>query len=285
MASPERPATCRQCGEPLPPPQSTGRTRRYCSARCRSAARRSRSREGVSDSGNVVNVQNSLTKRLSKVKLDDVPNETGADEVGAAEAGAADAAADGRAAARGLLGQLLSEEPASPLDAIAFIQGAASEIGEGMQAAVQRARKAGQTWAEVGQVLGISRQAAFQRFGRPVDPVTGQPVTGSMLPGAAERGAALLADLAAGRWAEVCRDFDERVAKKLDADGAALMWARLTGLLGRLEQVGEPLAYRVADLTLVEVPLSFEAAERTARISYDGDGKVAGLHFLPPGLT
>jgi hypothetical protein len=76
---------------------------------------------------------------------------------------------------RGLLGQVLSDESASPLDAIAFIQGAASEMGDGMQAAVQRARELGRTWAEVGQVLGMSRQAAFQRFGRPSDPRTGQP--------------------------------------------------------------------------------------------------------------
>ena len=210
--------------------------------------------------------------------LDVVPNETGADAVGSAVAG-------GRAAARGLLGQLLSEESASPLDAIAFIQGAASEIGEGMQAAVQRARKAGRTWAEVGQVLGISRQAAFQRFGKLADPRTGQPMASLALPGAAERGAALLADLVAGRWAQACRDFDDRVAQKLDAERMAVMWARLTGMIGLLEQLGEPLAYQAGDLTLVEIPLSFEAAERTARIAYDREGKVAGLHFLPPGFT
>jgi hypothetical protein len=154
-----------------------------------------------------------------------------------------------------------------------------------MQAAVQRARKAGRTWAEVGQVLGISRQAAFQRFGKLADPRTGQPMASLALPGAAERGAALLSDLVAGRWAEVCRDFNDRVAQKLDAEGVAVMWARLTGMIGLLEQMGEPLAYQAADLTLVEVPLSFEAAERTARIAYDREGKVAGLHFLPPGFT
>ena len=297
MTSPERRATCQQCRKPLPPPQSTGRTRRYCSDRCRSAARRDRSSKGARDSGNATNVQQNLTNIISKAKIDDVPNETGAADVGATDVGAAgldaagldaaglDAAAGGRAAAHALLRRLLAEESASPLDAIAFIQGAASEIGDGLQTAVQRARQAGRTWAEVGQVLGISRQAAFQRFGRPADPVTGLPPAASMLPGAAERGAALLADLAAGRWAEVGRDFDERIARKLDPDGVARLWARLTGMLGRLEQVGEPLAYPVADLTLVDVPLSFEAAERTARISYDRDGKVAGLHFLPPGFT
>ena len=210
-----------------------------------------------------------------------MPNETGAGAAGPVGS----AAAGGRAAARGLLGQLLEQEPASPLDAIAFIQGAVSEIGEGMQAVVQRAREAGSTWAEVGQVLGITRQAAFQRFGRPVDPRTGQPMARSVPPGAAERGAALLADLVAGRWAEACLDFNEKVAQKLDAERLAVMWTRLTGMIGRLERTGEPLAYQAGDLTLVDIPLSFEAAERTARVTYDHDGKVAGLHLLPPGFT
>jgi hypothetical protein len=71
----------------------------------------------------------------------------------------------------------------------------------------------------------------------------------------------------------------------LDAEGMAVRWARLTGMLGRLERIGEPVAYQAGDLTLVEVQLSFEAAERIARISYDRSGKVAGLRFLPPGFT
>jgi hypothetical protein len=45
------------------------------------------------------------------------------------------------------------------------------------------------------------------------------------------------------------------------------------------------LAYQAGDLTLVDIPLSFEAAERTVRITYNRDGQVAGLHFLPPGFA
>lgn len=210
--------------------------------------------------------------------LDTVANETGSGVVGDA------AAAEGRAAARSLLERAFSDDRMDSLDAIAFIQGAASELGDGMQLAVQRAREAGHTWAEVGQVLGMSRQAAFQRFSRPADPRTGEPMSRAMLPDAVVRGTSLLADLVAGRWADACRDFGDKVAQKLDAEGVALMWARLTGMLGRLERMGEPVAYQAADLTLVEVQLSFEAAERTARISYDRGGKVVGLFFLPRGL-
>src|SRR3984957_19017657 len=150
MTSPDRPAACRQCGKPLPPARSTGRTRQYCSGTCRSAARRGRSPKVGPDLGRSLGVHADLTSGSSKAMLDVMPNETGADAVGSAAAG-------GRAAARGLLGPLLSAESASPLAAIAFIQGVATETGDGMQAAVQRARAAGRTWAEVGEVLGISR--------------------------------------------------------------------------------------------------------------------------------
>jgi hypothetical protein len=191
----------------------------------------------------------------------------------------------GRLAAQGFLEQWASAGAASPLDAIALVRGAARAVDDGMQRAVQRARQAGHTWAEVGQVLGTTRQAAFQRFGRPADSPAGLPPARPVLPGAAERGGALFADMAAGRWADVCRDFDEAVASKLDADGVAARWARLTAMIGRLEERGEPVAYQLQDITVVDVRLEFEAGERTGRVSYRRDGKVAGLFLLPPGLT
>lgn len=46
-----------------------------------------------------------------------------------------------------------------------------------MAAAVQQAREAGRTWQEVGEVLGVSRQAVFQRYGKSIGPRTGETVT------------------------------------------------------------------------------------------------------------
>lgn len=188
-------------------------------------------------------------------------------------------------AGRGAVRNLLEQVQAGPLAVIAFVQGAESEIDAGLRAAVQCAKEAGHTWAEIGQVLGSSRQAAFQRFSRPTDPRTGLPMADSVLPEAADRSMVLVANLAAGRWADACRDFGETVARKLDADGLAAVWARLAGLIGRLEQTGRPVVYQAGDLTVADIPLSFEAGERTARIAFDREGKVAGLHFLSPGLT
>lgn len=269
----DRPASCRQCGKLLPRPHQTGRVRQYCGPTCRSASRRDRMRK-TRDDGTVV--KDNLTEPARKAKLDIVRNEsTGATD---------DPAERGRAAALGLV-----EGPPGgtlgALEAIAFVRGAASAVEEGMRAVVLGAREAGHTWEEIGQVLGTTRQAAFQRFGRPADPRTGQPMAISMLPGAAERGAALFADLAACRWAEASRDFGTRIAARLDADRLAATWARLAGMIGPLEAIGDPVAFQAGDRTVVDVPLSFEAGERTGRVSFDRGGKVTGLFFLPPGLT
>ena len=41
------------------------------------------------------------------------------------------------------------------------------------------------------------------------------------------------------------------------------------------------VAHRVADHTVVEIPLRFEAGEATGRVIFDEDGKVAGLWLRP----
>ena len=59
--------------------------------------------------------------------------------------------------------------------------------GEALQQAVDRARADGHSWREIGDVLGTTRQAAFQRFGHPVvvhtDSVNGAPDNVSPLVG------------------------------------------------------------------------------------------------------
>ena len=62
--------------------------------------------------------------------------------------------------------------------------------GAALQEAVDRARAAGHSWREIGDVLGTTRQAAFQRFGHPVAPRTGAPMSTDVPPGAADRAAA-----------------------------------------------------------------------------------------------
>ena len=102
----------------------------------------------------------------------------------------------------------------------------------------------------------------------------------TILPGTAERAAVLLADVAEQRWEQVTSGFDQRMAKALDARRLAAAWAQVVGMAGAYEGMGEPVAHQVGDCTVVDVPLRFEAAELTGRVSYDRAGQVAGLFFL-----
>jgi hypothetical protein len=150
-----------------------------------------------------------------------------------------------------------------------------------LQRAVEAARAAGRTWHEIGTVLGTTRQAAFQRFGRPVDPRTGEVMADSIRPGAEEEAVALFGELAAGRWEAARRTFTATLRSALVTGQLAGVWAQLIGSVGAYEGVGEPHAYQAGDFTVVEVPLLFEAGEATGQVSFAADGKVAGLYLRP----
>lgn len=65
---------------------------------------------------------------------------------------------------------------------------------------VQQSRDAGHTWQEIGDLLGGTRQAAFQRFGKPIDPRTGEPMDKTVhMTDAAERAVAIVTEVLDGR--------------------------------------------------------------------------------------
>jgi hypothetical protein len=169
----------------------------------------------------------------------------------------------------------------SPQDAVAAARDLSAAADAALQAAVDRARTAGQSWREIGDVLGTSRQAAFQRFGHPVDPRTGAPMSREVLPGAADRAVEIMTWHDEGRWEEIIAELDENMRARLNAEMMASGSARIAGMFGRLERMGEPFAHRVGDDTLVEVPLHFEAGDAKGIVRFDEDGKVAGLAIRP----
>lgn len=73
-------------------------------------------------------------------------------------AAALDAAAPG-------IAPRLAADPAAHLDLIALVRDAQGATDQILRAAVVSARTAGCTWEAVGGVLGMSRQAAQQRYG------------------------------------------------------------------------------------------------------------------------
>ena len=69
----------------------------------------------------------------------------------------------------------LEHEPDSYLDLIDLTYRSSEEIAQLLQSAVTSARLAGLSWERIGQRLGMSRQAAQQRFGRVLENVTAHP--------------------------------------------------------------------------------------------------------------
>jgi hypothetical protein len=185
--------------------------------------------------------------------------------------------------ARRLAGELGHPAAGSELTAVAAARELAAAADAALQLAVDRARSAGQSWRGIGDVLGTTRQAAFQRFGRPADPRTGAPMNRVIVPGAANRAGAILTSMAAGQWEAARRDFGELMLASLDAGRLAGAWALTIGQVGCFERAGEPAARPLPDGTVVDTPLYFEAGERSLRVTFSPDGTVAGLFIRPAG--
>ncbi|MGW0160064.1 DUF3887 domain-containing protein [Mycobacterium sp. NPDC003323] len=169
-----------------------------------------------------------------------------------------------------------------PLDLVRAADEIRDEAEALMSAAVQQARAAGRTWQEVGDVLGVSRQAAFQRYGKPIDPRTGEAMNTTALPGADELARTVIDDLVQARWAEVSARFDSTMSDRLTDEGLAEGWAHIVGLAGAYERHGETAATRAGDFTTTDTPLNFEAGDFVARITFRDDRTIAGLYILNP---
>jgi hypothetical protein len=186
------------------------------------------------------------------------------------------------AAARRLVAEF-GKGGASP-DAVAAARELSAAADAALQVAVDRARAAGRSWKDIGDVLGTSRQAAFQRFGHPVDPRTGGPMNRVVPPGTADRAREFIARFTEGRWAEVLEDFDEFMRERHDTSRLASGWAQMIGMFGAYQGMGEVSPFLAGDDVIVDVRLDFEAGEAMLWARFDRDGKISGLRLHPaPG--
>ena len=144
-----------------------------------------------------------------------------------------------------------------------------------------QARDEGCTWAEIGEALHVTRQAAFQRFSGE-DEGTVMDLPAGAMPGAGERATLLLRQFFACEWAGMRSGFDERMAEACPA--ALLGWVRskLEAELDGLIRMRKPAVRLHGQHTLVDVPLIFERGIRTGRVAFNAAGRVSGFFVLPP---
>ncbi|MFG2721217.1 DUF3887 domain-containing protein [Streptomyces sp. NPDC048416] len=149
---------------------------------------------------------------------------------------------------------------------------------------VQQSRDAGHTWQELGDLLGVTRQAAFQRFGKPIDPRTGEPMDKTVhMTDAAERATRIVTDVLEGRMDAARPSFNAELLAAFTDQVRADGLATVAGLVGAFEGFGdgEPFVRRIGDHTVVDIPLRYEAGDMKARVAFDTEEKAAGIFILP----
>lgn len=94
----------------------------------------------------------------------------------------------------------------------------------------------------------------------------------------------VVADLAAGDFADVAAQFDPVVSAQLSAAGLAGAWSDYQALLGAFQSAGQPTSVMLQGLTVEQVPVQLAQGPGEVRIAFHPDGTIAGIFFLRPGV-
>jgi hypothetical protein len=190
-----------------------------------------------------------------------------------------------------------AERRAAPVALLALVAArrAAERAQDELHAAAAAARAAGHTWAEIGAALGTTRQAAFKRFGAPLDPRDGRPTTPSPTDGLDLATEELFRRLDAGDYDHLRALMPDEVAAALTRDLVLGTWAAAVREAGRLERCeatrlelpdGSPVEEGVPVLGAVVAAtgLVCEAGSWLGRVAWD-EARVVGLLVVPPGTS
>lgn len=174
-------------------------------------------------------------------------------------------------------------EGGSVIAAIAATRSLGVIVEDTLHALVQQARAEGHTWAEIGELLHVTRQAAFARFGTTGALETLDVTDIPPLEGAEGRARQLSSDFLAGRFEEVRVAFGERLRERQPLELLKNLRARLEHRYGTFQETGTPTIIVRHGLTFVDLPLALERGDVRNRITFDVDGQVVGFGLL--GIT
>jgi hypothetical protein len=98
------------------------------------------------------------------------------------------------------------------------------------------------------------------------------------------RAVTLLNAIVHGRYAAVVATFNPVMRTRLSAAKLAHDWALYQTVFGRYKGHGIPTTTVIGPLTVVQVPLRMASRPGEFRITFQTDGKTAGLYFLRAGV-
>lgn len=188
--------------------------------------------------------------------------------------------------------------PTSPdepsLAAIDLAQHALDQAERGLRDAVRSAREAGRTWQEIADVLGVTRQAAFKRFGHPTDPETGEPLRPRPSLDVAELAAETFRLFVGGELEQVRSRMTQACARELSKRRIAAVHDDVLAAYGDPTGVDAPSGHALTGERLpagtVDLPavgralLQFENSELVGHAVVNRDGRIAGLTIRPLDL-
>lgn len=171
-------------------------------------------------------------------------------------------------------------------------QQAIDDARAALVAAVRAARADGRTWADIGAELGMSRQAAFKRFGEPTGPRAGERVRSRSIAAVPELTERVFALISAAEYTPLAELMHPRTAEELPVGVIAEAWRRALGEVGALQGCSgtrvelprggalDPQGTAVGTVVGVTT-LEHEAGELQGRVAFDESHRVVGLLLVP----
>jgi hypothetical protein len=177
-----------------------------------------------------------------------------------------------------------SEAPGQVMRAIAATRSLNMIVEDTLRTLVGQARTAGHTWAEIGELLHVSRQAAFQRFGGGRGPIAEEGVA-VPVDGAAEAAVPVLQAFLDGRFDDARATFGPRMLEACSVELLADVREKVRDYGGEAQALGTPIVSVRDGYTGVDIPVALERADGTGRVVLDADLRVVGFFVRPAEET
>jgi hypothetical protein len=153
-------------------------------------------------------------------------------------------------------------------------------VQDTLRALVDQARAAGHTWAEIGELLHVSRQAAFQRFGGGQRPTAEERVA-APVDGAVDAAVPVLQAFLDERFDDTRAAFGQRMLDACSVELLAAVREKVRRYGGEVQTFGTPVVSVRDGYTGVDIPVALERADGIGRVVLDADRKVVGFFVRP----
>jgi hypothetical protein len=154
-------------------------------------------------------------------------------------------------------------------------------VEDTLRALVDQARAAGHTWAEIGDLLRVSRQAAFQRFGGARRPTSEDGAIVAPVESAVEHAVPVLQAFLDGRFDDARSSFGERMLNACSVELLADVREKVRREAGEVQALGTPVVSVRNGYTSVDIPVALDRADGIGRVVLDADRQVAGFFVRP----